>query len=170
MRSHDRRATKRGLMLSTSSWWEMLVRNFTFMLGRMSNRLAFEMTKDSRILRPIKWPVRKSAPFIRGTFFPPVVQSPDGKDALLDEMIGDRFALISREPVGGESVDWLHSVLGGTSLTIGKDVDSANGKLAQYFIDNKVEVILVRPDFTSMTRVVMQARFVAHCAHSWPPI
>ena len=141
-------ATKRGLMLSTSSWWEILVRNFTFMLGRMSNRLAFEMTKRQSDLAPYKnGLLGKQHPLSGARFFPPVVQSPDGKDALLDEIIGDRFALISRKPVSGESVDWLHSVLGGTSLTIGKDVISADGKLAQYFIDNKAEVILVRPDF-----------------------
>ena len=62
-------------------------------------------------------------------------------------MIGDRFALISREPVSGEAVDWLHCVLGGMSLTIGKDVNDASGKLTQYFIDNKAEAILVRPDY-----------------------
>lgn len=141
-------ATKGGLMLSTSNWWEILVRNFTFMLGRMSNRLAFAMTRRSSQLAPYKnGLIGKQHSLSGARFFPPMVQSPQGKDAVLDEMIGDRFALISREPVSGESVDWLHSVLGGTSLTIGKDLIDASGKLTEYFADNEAEAILVRPDY-----------------------
>ncbi|WP_240732891.1 FAD-dependent monooxygenase [Halioglobus maricola] len=141
-------ATKGGLMLSTANWWEILVRDFTFMLGRMSNRLAYEMTKKTSSIAPYKNGLLGKQHSLSGArFFPPQVQSPDGRGALLDEIIGDRFALITREPVSGEAVDWLHSELGGTSLTIGKDVIDASGKLTEYFVDNNAEAILLRPDY-----------------------
>lgn len=141
-------ATKRGLMLSTSNWWEVLVRNFTFMIGRMSNNLAYQMTKNMSDIAPYKNGLLGKKHSLSGArFFPPRVQVPDGKEALLDELIGDRFALISRYPVSGEAVDWLHLMLGGASLTIGKDVNDASGKLTQYFIDNNADTILIRPDF-----------------------
>lgn len=141
-------ATKTGKMLSTSNLWEILLRNFTFMIGRMSKKFTLDMIGKMGSIIPYKNGLLGKAHRLSGErFFPPSVHTPDGKKVLLDELIGDRFALISRKPVSGEAVSWLYSTLGATSLTIGKDISDPGGKLTQYFIDNKVDTVLLRPDY-----------------------
>lgn len=140
-------ATKRGQMLSTAKWGEILARNFTFMLGRMSSRLAFQMTKNMSDISAYKNGLLGKQHALSGArFFPPQVKMPNGEDAVIDELIADRFVLISRDIETGEAIDWLHNELGGASLTLGDDFLDASGELTQYFEDNDVHAILVRPD------------------------
>jgi 3-(3-hydroxy-phenyl)propionate hydroxylase len=141
-------ATRTGKMLSTTNPWQIIIRNTTFMLCRQSTWLAQKMMSKMAIITPYKnGLIGKSHPLSGQRFFPPRVQTSDEKWLVMDEIIGDRFALISKSTITGEAVDWFHATLGGVSLTIGKDIKDSSGKLTQYFNDNKADVILVRPDF-----------------------
>ena len=140
-------ATKRGLMLSTSSRWEIFARDFGFLIGRMSPRLGYHMTKNMSDIAPYKnGLLGKQHPLSGARFFPAQVQSMDGADAVIDELTCDQFALIAREPVSGEAVDWLCSHIGGKVLVSGKDFKDKGGRMNQYFTENGADVVLVRPD------------------------
>lgn len=141
-------ATEGGLRLSTTKWWEILMRNLAFKASQLSKTFAHAMTMKSLTVDPYKSGLVGNQHRLAGErLLPPRLQTPDGKPALLDELVDHRFALISRQRISGEGVDWLRSALGGTCLTIGKEILDSDGKLTQYFIDNKADVILIRPDF-----------------------
>lgn len=140
-------ATKRGLMLSTSSRWEIFMRDFGFMIGRMSPKLGYYMTRNMSDIAPYKMGLLgKQHPLSGARFFPSQVQSMDGADALIDELTCGQFALIAREPVSGEAVDWLCSQMEGKVLISGQDFKDKSARLHQYFTENDADVVLVRPD------------------------
>lgn len=140
-------ATEGGLILSTANGWKILTRNVGFMLAGLSRKIALNMISKSTKVEPYKnGLIGKQHPVSGARFFPPRVQTRDGEAVLLDEMVDDRFALISRKPVSGEAVDWLQSVIGGVSLVIGEDFHDPDNNLTRYFIDNKADALLIRPD------------------------
>lgn len=140
-------ATKRGLMLSTSNRWGIFKRDFGFMLGRVSNTLGLYMTRKMSDIAPYKNGLMgKQHPLSGARFFPSQVQSLDGADTLIDELIDGQFALVSSESVSGEAFDWLCSQLGGKALVLGQDFKDKGGRMSQYFTENDADVVLVRPD------------------------
>ncbi|NKI15947.1 hypothetical protein HCU74_00815 [Spongiibacter sp. KMU-166] len=141
-------ATKRGLMLSTSSKREILARNLSFLIGRVSSKLAYFMTENMSNMAPYKdGLIGKSHPLSGARFFPPTLRNSHGDKLVIDELIGDRFAIISRGPVQGQGVEWLQTELGGICLTIGSDIEDSRGVLTKYFQSHNADVILLRPDF-----------------------
>ncbi|CAA0093098.1 3-(3-hydroxy-phenyl)propionate/3-hydroxycinnamic acid hydroxylase [Zhongshania aliphaticivorans] len=141
-------ATKRGLMLSTSSKREILARNLSFMIGRLSNKLAYLLTTRMSDIEPYKdGLIGKTHPLAGARFFPPVLTNSAGNTVLIDEIVKERFTLISRQALNGDAVEWLQSTLGGVTLIIGTDIEDSSGVLTKYLNDNKADVLLLRPDY-----------------------
>ena len=141
-------ATEGGLILSTTNRWQILVRNLGFKIASSSKKIALSNVRRSTQVEPYKNGLIGKQHAVSGArFFPPRVQTAEGKAALMDEMVTGRFALISHKPVSGEAVDWFQSVLGGVSLVVGEEFQDPDNNFTRYFTTNKAHVLLIRPDY-----------------------
>ncbi|MDX6741546.1 bifunctional 3-(3-hydroxy-phenyl)propionate/3-hydroxycinnamic acid hydroxylase [Actinocorallia sp. A-T 12471] len=76
----------------------------------------------------------------------PTVKGPDGAELLLDEVLGDGFALLTLDgPRAADDVEWFTDVLDGRVVGVDETVD-ATGELRDYLAANAATAVLVRPD------------------------
>ena len=78
--------------------------------------------------------------------FQPMVADIHEKNCRLDDLIGLNFALISINSPTGDSVYRFSQELDGVVLKVGKHLLDTEGSLGEWFRQNRVEVVLLRPD------------------------
>jgi 3-(3-hydroxy-phenyl)propionate hydroxylase len=76
----------------------------------------------------------------------PEVSLPDGGIRLMDQAIGKGFVLLSRKPVSDEKSSQFRQSVGGTIVSIGKDILDCDGQLKKWFNSEGVDCVLLRPD------------------------
>ena len=78
-------------------------------------------------------------------FVQPKVTDADGRRRLLDELLGDRFALLSMAPVPPEAEAWADAT-GARVLELGREFEDSDGTLTQWFDTFGCVAAVVRPD------------------------
>ncbi len=140
-------ATKRGQMISAEKLGERMSREFAFFIARNFPKLALKAAIGGDAMPPYRHGFIGESSSLSGTrFFQPTVLNSEGDPVLLDTLVDDRFALICRDQPNGSACDWFRNEFGGTVLALGQNADSSTDLLSRYFMDHKVEAVLVRPD------------------------
>ncbi|MES9968516.1 MAG: FAD-dependent monooxygenase [Candidatus Thiodiazotropha sp.] len=99
----------------------------------------------------------------------PEVSLPEGGIRLMDQAIGNGFALLSRKPVpDGKSSQFSQSV-GGTVIYIGKDILDCEGKLNKWFNNEGVDCVLLRPDKYVFSAGKNPSQVLDEFATAWAP-
>lgn len=139
-------ATARGLMISRTSFFGKLKRNLSFFIGQNFPKMAVAMTAKMSNHHAYKDGLVGDHLLAGSQMIQPLVTDATGEDQLLDDVIGDRFVLISTKPVTGADVDWFKSDLDGKVLVLGDEIRDRGGKLAAFFERNEISCVLMRPD------------------------
>ncbi|MEM7536869.1 MAG: FAD-dependent monooxygenase [Chloroflexota bacterium] len=119
--------------------------------------LVFALTRNSRFVIRQFWKAWLRKPQYKagligkhklaGALMPqPRLIGAQGESQLMDEFIGLRFALITRQEANGPAVDRFQKQLDGVILTVGKDVHDPEKELTTWFDKVKVDAVMVRPD------------------------
>lgn len=139
-------ASERGKMISASSRADKFKRYISFLIGRRAPKLAMELMRRSSIAFPYEQGLVGTHKLAGYLMIQPVVQNSGGQKMLMDEHIGNGFALISTREVNNQDTEWFRNNLGGTVNVVGQDMVDVDGKLAAYFDEHKIDCLLVRPD------------------------
>ena len=81
------------------------------------------------------------APFIRAE-----VEDADGDRRCLDDVVGVRFALITRGPANGAAIERFRDEVRGVVVELGQDVRDVRGRLGRWLERNDATAVIVRPD------------------------
>lgn len=141
-------ATARGLMISRKSILGKLKRNFSFFMGQHLPKLAVAMTTRMSNAVGYAGGVVGDHDLAGSQMIQPFVLGRANEKILLDDAIGDTFALIclSVPSESDNTVDWFENVLGGKVLSLEGQLADVDGKLVRYFSKHEVDAVLVRPD------------------------
>ncbi|MEP1142427.1 MAG: FAD-dependent monooxygenase [Henriciella sp.] len=139
-------ATARGLMISRTTFLGKLKRNLSFFIGQNFPKMALAMTAKMSNMHAYKGGLVGDHLLSGTQMIQPFVTNAEGDDVLLDDVIGGNFALISTHIEVGADMDWFKNDLGGKVLVLGDTIEDRDGKLAQYFAENEISSVLIRPD------------------------
>lgn len=133
-----------GKMIQTNNRLVMMLRNFQFRLARNS-QFIHDKLRDSSL---------KKLPYKKGLLannhklssrlsIQPLVQV-NGESLLLDELLGNQFALISKVTIDNKPwQEWMET-FNCKTLVIGQDFNSAH--YSEWMLNHKVDFVIVRPD------------------------
>lgn len=122
----------------------VVLRNMLFFLARNSAFLQKKMEGDfSRKLPYGQGFLGKQHPLSGQLAIQPNVQVA-GKELLLDELLGNQFAIISRKEISAPLITHFKSRLNGQVFLVGKSFTST--KLAEWMRAHKMEFVIIRPD------------------------
>lgn len=139
-------ATARGQMISTGTLSGRFKRALSFFMGRNFPKLALAMTAKQSDMVAYSGGLIGDHPLAGDRMIQPFVETPGGKRVLMDEVIGNGFALLQTGATKSEDIAWFEEVLGARSLVIGRDLFDADGKLTALFAEHDAEAVLIRPD------------------------
>ena len=74
----------------------------------------------------------------------PIISVDNKPEILLDELLGNQFALISAEKLRGVLVETFHKKLGGKVLLLDNDFQSTIFK--EWMVAQQMDFVLIRPD------------------------
>ena len=140
----SRGAIKMGKLIQTQNPVVGWMRNFQFFLARHSTFIQ-EKIRDGII---------KKIPYKKGLIgknhlsgklaIQPTVQKYNGQNCLLDEILGNQFALIIKGKIGENEIANFRQFTNGHTFLLGKDFSSA--ELSDWMEDNKIDFVIIRPD------------------------
>ncbi|MEP3050861.1 MAG: FAD-dependent monooxygenase [Erythrobacter sp.] len=139
-------ASERGLMISASTPIAKFKRWLTFWIGRNLPNLAMEAMRKSSIGFRYEEGLVGEHDLAGYLMIQSTVALPEGDPILMDHIIGDGFALLTRTAEHSSDLDWFRDVLGGTVNHIGTDLIDHDGKLTEYFDEHDIDAVLIRPD------------------------
>ena len=138
-------ATKRGKMISASTRLAILKRNFAFLLGRLSHRAGFEMTRRMNDRRPYRSGLLDGSSGAGEVMTRPRVRVAD-REVWFEQVLGSEFALVTAEGAEGPSTRWFETALGGRIAEIGRDFDDVHGQVQAWLEGHGATSVIVRPD------------------------
>lgn len=127
-----------------------LARNYTFILNKLEERFIQKLPYEKGLLG-------KAHALSGHLTIQPLVHSEEGKELLLDELLGNRFVVISTSTIPAEQVNDVKNKLNGQVLLLGQDFTSP--EYEAWMQENKMEFILIRPD-----RYIFDAGKMLHVA------
>jgi len=137
------RASKTGLQLSTTSKWEQAKRNFGFWMVKMFPKLGTVANSENYFPAYTGGLIGTGHDLCGNRLSQPEVVDASGQRKLLDEVIGDSFALLLQRHEEGDAISWFQQEFGGSVFVIGKDFEDVDGKLGEF---TEGSAVLVRPD------------------------
>lgn len=141
-------ASKTGKMISTAKVGGIISRELTFMALRLLGpKMAVKAAIGQTEMPPYTHGFVGTTNRLSGArFIQPKVQNKEGAEVLLDDMIGDQFALISTEYKPGNATKWFQNEFDGRILVMGQNIDDTSGVLGRYFKKHRIQTLLLRPD------------------------
>lgn len=139
-------ATERGLMVSTGSFLGKLKRSVSFFIGRTFPKLAIMLTAKMSDMVPYNSGLIGDHKLAGDRMIQPLVREHGGEIALLDDVVGSGFILLSKDRIKGDDVTWFEKELGGKSFVIGESFSDVDGKLKAFFAKHRARAVLIRPD------------------------
>jgi len=138
-------AIKIGGFVQTQSKLKAMWRNFQFFLAENSKFIHDKLRDETIKKLPYKTGfLGKHHSFSGHLNIQPVVQLVENKSLLLDELLGNRFALITTKIVQPEQVEDFKNELSGKVFLVGKDFSSS--EYQNWMKVNKMEFVIIRPD------------------------
>ncbi len=125
------------------------LRNMQFFLARHIPFIAQIMQKDSLRKRPYERGMLGKKHVLAGQLMiQPLVQNLAGKNLLLDELLGNSWAMLHLTPALAYG-KWMHILLeknGIKFVNIMQHFKEENGQLTQWFYQQKISFVVIRPD------------------------
>ena len=134
-----------GKLIQAQSQLKIWLRNFQFFLARNSSFLQRKMQEDFVRKTPYRTGfLGKQHPLSGQLAIQPMIKVNHQSEILLDELLGNQFALISTEKLRGVLVETFHKKLGGKVLLLDNDFQSTIFK--EWMAAQQMDFVLIRPD------------------------
>ncbi len=138
-------AIKMGQWIQAQSQWKVWLRDFQFFLARNSAFLQAKMQADFIKKTPYhRGLLGRQHPLSGQLAIQPMIRLTGQPEILLDELLGNQFALISTEKITNSLLEIFKNKLGGKTYLLNKDFYST--VLQQWMIDQQMDFVIIRPD------------------------
>lgn len=138
-------AIKMGKLIQAQNQFKVWLRDLQFFLADNSSYLHAKLQKDLVRKTPYhEGLLGKEHPLAGQLAIQPQVRLENGTEVLLDELLGNQFALICSKPIPDLAMEAFYRKIGGNILVLGEDFDSEI--LRQWMQEHKMDLVLVRPD------------------------
>lgn len=139
------KAIMMGKAIQSKSRGGIVTRNFLFFLARNFKFIQDKLNEDAIKKLAYKNGFLGNQHSLSGHLtIQPKVQQGDNTPVLLDEMLGNQFALMTTHPIQKEQVNHFKNKINGQVFIVGQDFTSMD--YLDWMQANKMEFIIIRPD------------------------
>lgn len=138
-------AIKMGKLIQTQNKWKAKLRDFQFFLARNFSFIQTKMQADFIKKEPYKKGFLGNTHALVGHLaIQPEIILKNGKPTLLDDLLGNQFALISQQKLSEEQSQYFKKLTAGKVFLLGTDFSSAVFK--NLMEAHKIDFLIIRPD------------------------
>lgn len=138
-------AIKMGQWIQAQSQWKVWLRDFQFFLARNSSFVQAKMQADFIKKTPYHQGLLGTQHPLSGQLaIQPIIQTKGQPEILLDELLGNQFALISTQKITNSLLKNFNNKLGGKTYLLNTHFYST--VLQQWMTNQQMEFVIIRPD------------------------
>ncbi|MBX2875187.1 MAG: bifunctional 3-(3-hydroxy-phenyl)propionate/3-hydroxycinnamic acid hydroxylase [Saprospiraceae bacterium] len=138
-------AIKMGKLIQAQTPYKVWLRDLQFFLAQRSSYLQTKMQEDFVKKTPYKQGfIGKRHPLSGQLAIQPTISVGQNRELWLDELLGNQFALISTQKLGGTHTQAFEKQLGAKILILNKDFQAT--PFEEWMAKHDIDFVLIRPD------------------------